>query len=934
MLGQTVSHYRILEKLGAGGMGVVFKAEDTKLGRLVALKFLPEQLAQDPQALERFKREARAASALDHPNICTVYEIDQAEGRHFIAMQLLEGQTLKERIAKPLTPSPSPQGPQGRGWAAGTGEGARGTPFAIDTLFDLAIQIADALDAAHSKGITHRDIKPANIFVTTRGQAKILDFGLAKLAGSAGVSPAIGREEMAGRMPTLPAQDAPTATIDAEHLTSPGTAVGTVAYMSPEQARGENVDSRTDLFSFGAVFYEMATGQRAFSGNTTAVIFHAILAEAPTSPLQLNPELPPELERIVNRLLEKDRDLRYQSAADLRSELKRLKRDTGFRPFARRAGLVPAPAGHPQGVPLRDATGAALAPLQRRGWRFALGGAALIVAAVLAFLFRPALPPPRITGSTQVTNDGHDKYRMVTDGSRIYFSSLSGLNSSLYQVSTAGGDTVAVQTSISNPNVLDISPDRSELLVASCVGELEDCPLWILPVLGRSPRRLGNVVASWGAAAWSPDGREVVYAQANSLYRAKIDGTEWRKIVSVATGGTPYWPRWSPDGSRLRFSVQTQTSGTSLWEVAADGNNLHPLLSGWNNPPSECCGSWTPDGRYFLFQAQRGGTTNIWAIREESGFLQKASHEPVQLTTGPASTYYPIPSIDGKKLFGVSVRVRGELVRYDSASHQFTPYLSGISAMEVNFSRDGEWVAYVAYPEGTLWRSKVDGSERLQLTFSPLSVGQPRWSPDGTRIAFMAVEPGKPWSVYIISAEGGSPEQPVPGDHRGAHPNWSPDGKSLLFGHYPPGSGKLDLEILDLWTHTVSKVPGSEELWAPRWSRDGRHILARPPAGNRLMLFDVTTQNWTELASIGVIWPEWSREGDYIYFLGFPIGGQPSGVFRIRIGDRRLEQVVSLKDFRQARDLGSWAGLAPDDSPLLVRDAGTHDIYALDWEAP
>jgi len=752
--------------------------------------------------------------------------------------------------------------------------------------------------------------------------------------GEEGGDPALAGEPGEG----VSREETPTASIDRDALTSPGVALGTVAYMSPEQARGEKVDSRTDLFSFGAVLYEMATGQRAFPGNTTALIFHAILAGVPAPPLEVNPGLPTELERIINRLLEKDRDLRYQSAADLRSELKRLRRntDSGRSPVG--AGLVPAltptdavptPAGHPQGVPLRR-------------WPFAVGGAVLVVLGVLAFLFRPALPPPRITGSTQVTNDGQDKYRMVTDGSRIYFSSLSGLSSSLYQVSTAGGDTVALQTSISSPDVLDISPDRSELLVASCIGEHGEqpsCPLWLLPVLGRSPRRVGNILTdNAGGASLSPDGKEVAYLQENSLYRAKIDGTESRRIVTMKTGAIPYWPGWSPDGSRLRFTLSAQDNSTSLWEVSADGSNLHPLLSGWNNPPAECCGSWTPDGKYFVFNSKRGGVWNIWALREQGGFFRKVSHEPVQLTTGPASTRYPLPSVDGKRLFAVSARIRGELVRYDSASHQFTPYLSGISAMEVNFSRDGRWAAYVAYPEGTLWRSRVDGSERVQLTFQPLFAGQPRWSPDGTRIAFMGQEPGKPWSVYLIPVAGGGLEQPAPGDHRGAHPNWSPDGNSLLFGHYPlddpPGSGKLALEILDLRTHSVSKVPSSEELWAPRWSPDGRHILARPVAGNRLMLFDVTTQNWTELASIGVIWPEWSRAGDYIYFLGFPTGGQPSGVYRVRISDHKLEQVVSLKDFHQARDLGSWTGLAPDDSPLLVRDSGTQDIYALDWEAP
>jgi serine/threonine protein kinase/tetratricopeptide (TPR) repeat protein/TolB-like protein len=358
MLGQTVSHYRILEKLGGGGMGVVYKAEDLTLGRHVALKFLPDRLATDRVALERFHREARAASALNHPNICTIHEIGQHEGQPFIVMEFLEGQTLKHRIAKPLTPSPSPKGrgesksledlpslqgrgepkplkdlpsPQGRGWPSGPGEGASGVTLPIDTLLDLAIQISDGLDAAHQKGIVHRDIKPANIFVTSRGQVKILDFGLAKLMGSAGVPPAGAgprASDQAGETAVLPGEDTPTASIDPEHLTTPGAAIGTVAYMSPEQARGEDTDARTDLFSFGAVLYEMSTGQLAFSGNTSAVIFTAILTQAPKPPLEVNPDLPPKLGEIIDKALEKNCGLRYQSAADLCSDLKRLKRDT------------------------------------------------------------------------------------------------------------------------------------------------------------------------------------------------------------------------------------------------------------------------------------------------------------------------------------------------------------------------------------------------------------------------------------------------------------------------------------------------------------------------------------------------------------------------------------------------------------------------------
>ena len=903
-VGSTVSHYRILEVLGGGGMGVVYRAQDIKLGRFVALKFLPAHLAGDPAALERFQREARAASALNHPNICTIYEVEEHESQPFIAMELLEGQTLRDLLANTKLKNQDSKPAARPDFKFPVS--SFGLPLA--TLLDLAIQVADALGAAHQKGIIHRDIKPANIFVTDRGQAKIMDFGLAKLEG-----PGTGGQGLGNNLPPIPRSLTPD-------LTSPGTAMGTVAYMSPEQARGEPVDTRTDLFSFGATLYRMATGSEAFTGSTTALIFDSILNRTPAPVAVLNPQLPAELDRIIGKALEKDRELRYQSAAELRADLKRVRRDTDSVEAAR--------AGHQAALAASGATlrvGAHAVPW--RHWLPLLAGALVVSVAVFAYvltLTRPS-PVPKVSKYVQLTHDGQPKQLVGTDGARLYFRLGFRTRWSINQVSVSGGEPVQIQAPLDAMDPVSVSPDGSELLTVYWQ-EIGRGPLWGVPVLGGSARRLGDTVGSGGA--WSPDGKMLFYADARDLYLARSDGNEPHKLVSAA--GWSLAPAWSPDGSKLRLTVQDPKTGgsQSIREMSPRGSDLHPLFTNRNSPPDECCGRWTSDGKYFVFQSQG----QIWALPEKGGFLRKASHTPTQLTFSPLSLAQPFPSKDGKQLFVVGRTSRGELVRYDPEASQFVPFLSGISAEYVAFSKDGHFVAYSAYPEGTLWRSKQDGSERVQLTYPPLYAVSPRWSPDGKQMAFVDSVPGKLGKIYVVSSQGGSPRQLLPDDPKLQHdPDWSPDGAKIAFaGDW--GDPDSTIRVLDLNSHQLSTLPGSQGLINPRWSPDGRYMAAETNITSGFLVFDFRTQKWTELLTgHGLAFVNWSANGQYLYFIDGP---DNPGVDRLRISDRKVERVADLAHLPITGHYGFWLGVTPDDSRLVLRDTGSQDIYALDWEAP
>jgi serine/threonine protein kinase len=907
MIGQTVSHYRIVEKLGGGGMGIVYKAEDTDLGRFVALKFLPDDVAQNPQALERFRREARAASALNHPNICTIHEIGRHDAHTFIVMEFLEGATLKNRIA--------------------------GRPMDLDTILSLAVEISDALDAAHAKGIVHRDIKPANIFVTSRGHAKVLDFGLAK------VTPTLGSGSQ------NPGSDCDTGTFDEHQLTSPGSALGTVAYMSPEQVRGKELDPRTDLFSFGAVLYEMATGTLPFRGDTSGLIFDAILNRAFPSPARLNPNLPTELERIIAKALEKDRDLRYQHSADMRSDLKRMIRDTDAAhsssargiplsqgldsnpPHAYTSASTPAAPQTASSAAFHSSGSHALPPLSAPAKSKVIPAITLLLILAAAFAAYHFFFNRQANGPATVQQISHwhkpiSQAMLSPDGHTIAFISYVQGYEQVFVMLTSGGDPLQLTTDEGNKFLNDFSSDGTRIYYQRELGERE---VWEIPTLGGTPTRVVEGENYFSA----PDGKSFFYIdQSNNGLMQSSAGGASAKLVHNFSQDALFFEQFLffPDGTNLLvLAVKKDSTPGNL--LLFRFNLATNQLSALGELSSQGGATWGEPGKTLLFHREVNGIVNLWEYNLES-------KRYTQLTFGPGPDGFPmkIPGADG--IFFINGKDSGYLSVYDLHTKTSTDIVPDL-ATQPTLSRDGKRVMYVTAPEpnkNELWVADIDGNNQTKLAeFKQIGAGD--WSPDGVEVTYTKMTHGADQN-FVVNTDGSHLRQLPPSAPNTESGTWSHSGNELYFSGYDKPTDPLS-------TWKMNQNGSAPELfvqhcgYAMDSSPDGKYVLASMMYGDRVGIYELSLADrkcTTLVPGVTTFIPRFSQDGKFILY-SISARGEVI-LYRIPWSNGKItgpsQQVLKLPFAFPQRFGGNAYDIARDLSKIVYsRPGGQFDIYRL-----
>ena len=532
-----------------------------------------------------------------------------------------------------------------------------------------------------------------------------------------------------------------------------------------------------------------------------------------------------------------------------------------------------------------------------------------------------AANPPSFATANQITHDGLAKTAVLSDGSALYVAEEKDGHQVISKIVPGTGEQSTIETPFADVRAMDVSPDHTSLLASPAHAGARNRELWTIPLNKVASTRLGKLAAD--DAAWSPNAEELVSVKGNEIWITSAKGTNAKKLAAVK--GRPFSPRFSPDGQKIRFSVSdVETNTSALWEVGRDGSNPHEMLVGWDRAHAVCCGVWSKDGKSYIFQATQSWPpiTTLWVLAESGS-------EPKQLTDGPMSFGSPWPA-ENDKIWALGVKPTAELVKYDATQENYEKVLSGISATDLDFSPDGKWVSYVLIPDGTMWRSRADGSERLQLTFAPERAGLPRWAPDGKQIAYVSSRTGQPSQIMVIGSQGGKATPVYAEKHGQIDANWSADGKRMVYG-YVFGTPDMSINMLDLRSHKITKIAGSDGLFSPRWSPDGRYLVALSLDFTKVMLFDFQTQKWSTWftdAAGSVSYPLWSSDSKFLYFDDMVTDEET--IRRVKLGEDHAERVYALRHIdRYLGPWGYWVGQAPDGSWMFVRDRSTQEVYSL-----